>query len=121
MPSTKQHCPYVHLSSRWVTARMRLFDIGDDTVPILAQHTGPTMALRMNSVEEIEQAKARLEAHGVPVLGDGPSLHQVDLLLRSQRLMAELTHEIGLVIEKARERSQARSWKVEKKTALRGR
>jgi len=48
------------------------FDLGDDqaadpspNTPAWVNH----MALHMGSVEEVEQAKARLEAHGVDVLG----------------------------------------------------
>ena len=73
VPSTGEHCPYVHIFFQMTDGSfIAFFDIGDDqsadpspNTPAWINH----IALHMDSVEEVEQAKARLEAHGIDVIG----------------------------------------------------
>ena len=73
VPSTGEYCPYVHIFFKMADGSyIAFFDLGDDqaadpspNTPAWVNH----MALHMGSVEEVEQAKARLEANGIDVLG----------------------------------------------------
>jgi glyoxylase I family protein len=123
VPSTKQHCPYVHLFFKMGDGSyVAFFDLGDDLAPDPSPNTPAWvnhMALRMNSVEEVEQAKARLEAHGVPVIGvtDHHFIKSIYFFDPNGYRM-ELTHELGpaAYIEKAANEAHAKleAWKVEK-------
>jgi hypothetical protein len=77
------------------------------------------MALRMNSVAEVEQAKARLEAHGIPVIGltDHKFIKSI-YFFDPNGYRLELTHEIGPAeyIKKAESEAHAKlkAWNEEK-------
>ena len=62
VPSTKQHCPYVHLFFKMGDGSyVAFFDLGDDLAPDPSPNTPSWvnhMALRMNSVEDVEGAGA---------------------------------------------------------------
>jgi catechol 2,3-dioxygenase-like lactoylglutathione lyase family enzyme len=73
VPSTGAYCPYVHIFFRMDDgAYVAFFDLGDD----LASDPSPNtemwvnhLALRVDSVERLHDAKRKLEAAGVEVLG----------------------------------------------------
>ncbi len=73
VPSTGEYCPYTHFFFRLQDGSfIAFFDIGDDekalpspNTPLWVNH----IAFRVDTVEELQNAKTRLEAHGVEVLG----------------------------------------------------
>ena len=73
VPSTGEHCPYVHIFFEMGDGSfIAFFDLGDD----LASDPSPNtpswvnhLALSVDSVEAVHQAKQRLEAAGVEVVG----------------------------------------------------
>lgn len=73
VPSTGEYCPYTHIFFRMSDGScIAFFDLGDDVACDPSANTPEWvnhLALRVNSVAELEQMKARLEAHGVEVVG----------------------------------------------------
>lgn len=73
VPSTGEYCPYVHIFFQMADgSHVAFFDLGDNTsaepspnTPAWVNH----LALRVDSVQALLAAKARLEAAGVEVLG----------------------------------------------------
>ncbi len=73
VPSTGEHCPYVHLFfSLGDGSCIAFFDLGDDETALPSPNT-PTwvnhFAMKVGSFESLERAKQRLETAGVEVLG----------------------------------------------------
>ncbi len=73
VPSTGEYCPYVHIFFQMRDGSyIAFFDLGDD-LQAAPSHNTPTwvnhLALRVDSVAELQAAKARLQAAGVEVLG----------------------------------------------------
>ena len=73
VPSTGEFCPYVHIFFRMHDgSHLAFFDLGDDTAAAPSPNTPAWVthfALRVSSRLELMQAKARLEAAGVEVIG----------------------------------------------------
>ena len=73
VPSTGEYCPYVHIFFQMRDGSyIAFFDLGDDTAALPSPNTPAWvnhLALRVDSVDALKQAKARLEAAGVEVLG----------------------------------------------------
>ena len=73
VPSTGEYCPYTHFFFRLQDGSfIAFFDLGDDVKPEPSPNTPlwvNHIAFRVNTVEELQATKARLEAHGVEVLG----------------------------------------------------
>ena len=73
VPSTGEYCPYVHIFFRMTDGScMAFFDLGDDVAPAPSANTPAWVnhiALRVDTVEQLEAMKERLEAHGIEVLG----------------------------------------------------
>jgi len=73
VPSTGEYCPYVHIFFRMTDGScLAFFDLGDDVAPAPSDNTPAWVnhvALRVDTVEQLEAMKRRLEAHGVDVLG----------------------------------------------------
>ena len=73
VPSTGEYCPYVHIFFQMRDGSyIAFFDLGDDQVAAPSPNTPAWvnhLALRVDSEAELVQAKARLEAAGVEVLG----------------------------------------------------
>jgi glyoxylase I family protein len=73
VPSTGEYCPYVHIFFRMTDGScLAFFDLGDDIAATPSANTPAWVnhiALRVGSLAELEAAKAKLEAHGVEVLG----------------------------------------------------
>lgn len=73
VPSTGEHCPYVHLFFRLEDgSNIAFFDLGDDQTAVPSPNTPAWvnhLALKVESLETLERAKAQLEAAGIEVLG----------------------------------------------------
>jgi catechol 2,3-dioxygenase-like lactoylglutathione lyase family enzyme len=73
VPSTGEHCPYVHLFfSLEDGSSVAFFDLGDDQVAEPSPNTPAWvnhLALKVGSLESLERAKRKLEQAGVEVLG----------------------------------------------------
>ena len=71
--SIGEHCPYVHIFFRMADgSHLAFFDLGDDATAEPSPNTPAWVnhiALRVDSVAALRDAKARLEAAGVEVLG----------------------------------------------------
>lgn len=73
VPSTGERCPYVHVFFRMTDgSHLAFFDLGDDVAAEPSPNTPSWVnhiALRVDSVEALRAAKARLESAGIEVLG----------------------------------------------------
>src|SRR6185295_4603316 len=73
VPSTGEECPYVHIFFRMADgSHLAFFDLGDDEAAAPSPNTPAWVnhiALRVDSIAALRDAKARLEAAGVEVLG----------------------------------------------------
>ena len=73
VPSTGEYCPYTHFFFRLKDGSFfAFFDLGDDVkaepspnTPLWVNH----ISFRVDTVQELENTKARLEAFGIEVLG----------------------------------------------------
>ncbi len=73
VPSTGEYCPYTHFFFRLQDGSfIAFFDLGDDEAALPSPNTPAWVnhvAFRVNTVAELESMKARLQAHGVDVIG----------------------------------------------------
>jgi glyoxylase I family protein len=73
VPSTGEYCPYVHIFFRMRDGSyLAFFDLGDDQASAASANTPAWVnhiALRVDSVAAVEEAKRRLAAAGVDVIG----------------------------------------------------
>jgi catechol 2,3-dioxygenase-like lactoylglutathione lyase family enzyme len=73
VPSTGEYCPYVHVFFEMRDGSyIAFFDLGDNTAAQPSPNTPAWcnhLALKMKSVEEVIEAKKRLEAAGIDVVG----------------------------------------------------
>jgi catechol 2,3-dioxygenase-like lactoylglutathione lyase family enzyme len=73
VPSTGEHCPYVHIFFRMADgSHLAFFDLGDDVVAAPSPNTPAWVnhiALQVDTPAALREDKARLEAAGIEVLG----------------------------------------------------
>ena len=73
VPSTGEFCPYVHIFFQMRDgSNIAFFDLGDDTAAEPSPNTPGWVnhiALRVESRAALQAMKARLEQHGIPVIG----------------------------------------------------
>lgn len=73
VPSTGEHCPYVHIFFQMSDGScLAFFDLGDDTRALPSPNTPAWVnhiALRVDDVDALESARRRLQDAGVEVLG----------------------------------------------------
>lgn len=73
VPSTGEYCPYVHLFFEMRDGSyIAFFDLGDNEAALPSPNTPAWVnhiALRMNTIEDVADAKKRLEAAGIDVIG----------------------------------------------------
>ena len=73
VPSTGEYCPYTHFFFQLQDGSfIAFFDLGDDEAPLPSPNTPlwvNHIAFTVNSIQDLEDSKVRLEAHGVEVLG----------------------------------------------------
>jgi glyoxylase I family protein len=132
VPSTGEYCPYVHLFFRMTDGSyIAFFDLGDD---IAAEPSANTpgwvnhMALNVGSMAEVVEAKRRLEAHGIEVLGvTDHHFVQSIYFFDPNGFRLELTYQNGssayMAAKAATAHEELAAWVVEKaeRRAARGR
>ncbi|MFM0207989.1 VOC family protein [Paraburkholderia sediminicola] len=73
VPSTGEYCPYVHIFFRLRDgSHLAFFDLGDDTIAAPSPNTPGWvnhLALQVDDEAALKDAKARLEAAGIDVIG----------------------------------------------------
>jgi glyoxylase I family protein len=73
VPSTGEYCPYVHIFFRMTDGScLAFFDLGDNQLAEPSPNTPDWVnhiAMRVNTVAELEAMKLRLEGYGIDVLG----------------------------------------------------
>ncbi|NDC60658.1 MAG: VOC family protein [Betaproteobacteria bacterium] len=73
VPSTGEYCPYTHFFFRLQDGSfIAFFDLGDDQAAEPSPNTPAWVnhiAFKVDSLDALENSKARLQAHGVEVLG----------------------------------------------------
>ncbi len=73
VPSTGEYCPYTHFFFRLQDGScIAFFDLGDDEAALPSPNTPlwvNHISFRVNTVQELEDMKARLQAEGIEVLG----------------------------------------------------
>lgn len=128
VPSTGEHCPYVHLFFEMTDGScVAFFDLGDDTAaepspntPLWVNH----LALRMGSQAQVDEAKRRLQQAGVEVIGpvshDG-FVHSI-YFFDPNGIRLELTLTMSSAAELQRFRQRARAacdaWTLEKRARI---
>ncbi len=127
VPSTGEHCPYVHVFFRMADgSHLAFFDLGDDQVAEPSPNTPAWVnhiALRVESVEALHTAKARLEQAGVEVLGVTDH-HVIESIyfFDPNGIRLELTVPTASAATMARHADEAHaavaSWSLEKRAAL---
>ena len=73
VPSTGEYCPYTHFFFRLQDGScIAFFDLGDDQAALPSPNTPlwvNHISFRVNTVQELEAMKTRLQAKGIEVLG----------------------------------------------------
>ena len=73
VPSTGEYCPYTHFFFRLQDGSfIAFFDLGNDEAALPSPNTPlwvNHISFRVDSIQALEDMKARLQAHGVEVLG----------------------------------------------------
>jgi glyoxylase I family protein len=123
VPSTGEYCPYVHLFFQLGDGSyVAFFDLGDDEASAPSPNTPGWvnhLALRCGSLAEVEEAKRRLEAAGVDVIGvtDHKFIKSI-YFFDPNGIRLELTCEVGPeeYVAEARRRAHAdlAAWTLEK-------
>jgi glyoxylase I family protein len=123
VPSTGEYCPYVHIFFEMTDGSyLAFFDLGDDTAADPSPNTPQWVnhiALRVGSMEEVLEAKKRLEASGVQVLGvTDHHFVQSIYFFDPNGIRLELTYENGpeeyLQEKKATAHAELADWVKEK-------
>jgi glyoxylase I family protein len=122
VPSTGEYCPYVHIFFQMYDGScVAFFDLGDDkasdpspNTPAWVNH----LALKMDSLQEVEAAKARLEKSGIEVLGitDHKIIKSI-YFFDPNGIRVELTCEIWTDEDKRRSREALRLERREERAA----
>ena len=126
VPSTGEYCPYVHIFFRMQDGScMAFFDLGDNTAAAPSPNTPAWVnhiALKVQSREDLQAMKVRLEEHGVEVVGitDHDGYIESIYFFDPNGFRLELTVEVAsaqTVRGFADEAHEAlRIWNIEKKT-----
>ena len=73
VPSTGEYCPYTHFFFRLQDGSfIAFFDLGDDVAALPSPNTPRWVnhiSFRVDTVQDLVDTKARLQAHGIEVLG----------------------------------------------------
>lgn len=123
VPSTGEQCPYTHIFFRMTDGScVAFFDLGDDVAPAPSPNTPGWvnhLALRVDTVAELEQIKARLQAHGVEVLGVTDhhifkSIYFFDPNGIRLELSAQLASELQMLEESKTAHARLAEWNARK-------
>src|SRR3569833_1282272 len=123
VPSTGEYCPYTHFFFRLQDGSfIAFFDLGDDeaaqrspNTPEWVQH----ISFRVDSQQALRDMKARLEAHGVEVLGitDHHIFHSIYFFdpngVRLERT-AQLADEFQMLQESKTAHARLADWTAQK-------
>src|SRR3569833_513272 len=123
VPSTGEYCPYTHFFFRLQDGSfIAFFDLGDD---VLAEPSANTpkwvqhISFRVDSMQALKDMKARLEAHGVEVLGitDHHIFHSIYFFdpngVRLE-LTAQLADEFQMLQESKTAHARLKEWTAQK-------
>lgn len=127
VPSTGEYCPYVHVFFEMTDgSNIAFFDLGDDKAALPSPNTPPWVnhiALRLDTLEQLESMKARLIDNGIEVLGvtDHHFVRSI-YFFDPNGLRVELTVPVAPVEElegyKMRARPALDAWTAEKSKAV---
>ena len=123
VPSTGEYCPYVHLFFQLTGGScIAFFDLGDNTIAEPSPNTPAWVnhiAFRVGSLAELEEAKRRLEAAGIEVIGltDHHFVRSI-YFFDPNGIRLELTFEVGpeeyLAEKRASAHAELAAWVKEK-------
>ncbi len=128
VPSTGEYNPYCHIFFRMAdNSYVAFFDLGDNVKPEPSPNTPAWvnhLALEVATMEELKDAKAKLEKHGIQVLGvTDHHIIQSIYFFDPNGLRVELTcrsvDDEFMVSEEGRARDQLREWNEKKGASLR--
>ncbi len=123
VPSTGEYCPYTHFFFRLQDGSfIAFFDLGDDEAALPSPNTPlwvNHVSFRVNDVQALLDMKARLEAHGVEVLGVTDhhifkSIYFFDPNGVRMELTAQLADEFQMLQESKTAHSRLNEWTARK-------
>ncbi|QNP48981.1 VOC family protein [Diaphorobacter aerolatus] len=128
IPSTQEHCPYVHLFFEMHDGScVAFFDLGNNTLPLPSPNTprwANHLALKVDNVEAVELARKRLVDAGIDVIGpvDHDGFVSSIYFFDPNGIRLELTTDTADAIEHQRYRKEAHeacaAWNIEKQARL---
>lgn len=123
VPSTGEYCPYTHFFFRLRDGSfIAFFDLGDDQAALPSPNTPPWVnhvSFRVDSQQALRDMKARLEAHGIDVLGitDHHIFHSIYFFdpngIRLE-LTAQLADEFQMLQESRTAHARLAEWTARK-------
>jgi len=123
VPSTGEYCPYTHFFFRLQDGSfIAFFDLGDDQAAEPSPNTPKWVnhiSFRVDSIQALQDMKARLEAHGVEVLGvtDHHIFHSIYFFdpngVRLE-LTAQLADEFQMLQESKTAHARLQEWTARK-------
>jgi glyoxylase I family protein len=123
VPSTGEYCPYTHFFFRLQDGSfIAFFDLGDDQASEPSPNTPAWVnhiSFRVDTVDDLKAMKARLEAHGVEVLGitDHHIFHSIYFFdpngIRLE-LTAQLADEFQMLQESKTTHARLAEWNARK-------
>ena len=123
VPSTGEYCPYTHFFFRLQDGSfIAFFDLGDDEAALPSPNTPPWVnhiSFRVASQQALRDMKARLEAHGIEVLGitDHHIFHSIYFFdpngIRLE-LTAQLADEFQMLQESKTAHARLADWTARK-------
>jgi glyoxylase I family protein len=123
VPSTGEYCPYTHFFFRLQDGSfIAFFDLGDDTAAQPSPNTPKWVnhiSFRVNTVQDLEAMKARLQAAGVDVLGVTDhhifkSIYFFDPNGIRLELTAQLADEFQMLQESKTAHARLQEWSARK-------
>ena len=123
VPSTGEYCPYTHIFFRLQDGSfIAFFDLGDDEGAEPSPNTPPWVnhiAFRVSQVSDLEATMARLQAHGVDVIGITDhhifkSIYFFDPNGIRLELTAQLADEFQMMQESTTAHARLNEWNARK-------
>ena len=123
VPSTGEYCPYTHFFFRLQDGSfIAFFDLGDDEAALPSPNTPQWVnhiAFRLNTMTELENMKARLQAHGIDVIGVTDhhifkSIYFFDPNGVRLELSAQVADEFQMLKESATAHARLNDWTARK-------
>ncbi len=123
VPSTGEYCPYTHFFFRLQDGSfIAFFDLGNDEAALPSPNTPAWVnhiSFRVDNVQALEDMKARLQAHGVEVLGVTDhhifkSIYFFDPNGVRMELTAQLADEFQMMEESKTAHARLHEWTARK-------